>query len=130
MRSSRRIPKCERQKPSFVRRFPASIGCSSNTRSALPCRLYRRRWIVRTQAKLKLGYYPLSAAEARRIRHYLQFTDQEASVLDPCAGTGAAFQILTDGAVVRRYGVELDAYRAREARQVFNEIIHGSAFDA
>jgi tRNA1(Val) A37 N6-methylase TrmN6 len=85
---------------------------------------------VRTQAKLKLGHYPLPAPEARRMRNYLQFTDQEASVIDPCAGTGAAFQILTDGAVVRRYGVELDAYRAREAQHVFDEIIQGSAFDA
>ena len=46
--------------------------------------------VMRTQAKLKLGYYPLALAEARRIRNYLQFPNEPASILDPCAGTGAA----------------------------------------
>ena len=31
---------------------------------------------MRTQAKLKLGYYPLALAEARRIRNYLQFPNE------------------------------------------------------
>src|SRR6185295_9837557 len=62
-------------------------------------------------------------------RNYLQFPHEQASVLDPCAGTGAAFQVLTEGTVVRRYGVELDAHRAGEARQVLDEVIQGSAFD-
>jgi hypothetical protein len=84
---------------------------------------------VRTQAKLKLGYYPLAAAEARRIRNYLKFPGELASILDPCAGTGTALHRLTEGAPVRRYGVELDAYRALEARRILDEVIHGSAFD-
>jgi len=84
---------------------------------------------VRIQAKLKLGYYPLPTAEARRIRSYLQFSGECASVLDPCAGTGAALCTLTEAASVRRYGVELDAYRAEEARKVLDEAIQGSAFD-
>ncbi len=84
---------------------------------------------MRTQAKLKLGYYPLAPAEARRIRNYLRFPSEPASVLDPCAGTGAALCTLTEGAAVRRYGVELDAYRAEEARGVLDEVIHGSALD-
>jgi hypothetical protein len=84
---------------------------------------------VRTQAKLKLGYYPLAAAEARRIRNHLEFPGELASVLDPCAGTGAALHRITEGTPVRRYGIELDAYRAREARQTLDEVIQGSAFD-
>jgi tRNA1(Val) A37 N6-methylase TrmN6 len=85
---------------------------------------------MRLKAKLRSGYYPLVAAEATRIRDYLQFPDVPVSVLDPCAGTGAALCALSDGAnVVRRYGVELDAHRADEARQFLNEVIQGSAFD-
>jgi predicted RNA methylase len=84
---------------------------------------------MRTQAKLKLGYYPLAAPEARRIRNYLQFPVEAASVLDPCAGTGAALRTLSDGAAVTRYGVELDAHRAGESRQLLDEVIQGSAFD-
>jgi tRNA1(Val) A37 N6-methylase TrmN6 len=84
---------------------------------------------MRTQAKLKLGYYPLVLTEARRIRNYLKFSDESASVLDPCAGTGVALLALSDPAPVRRYGIELDAYRAEEARKILDEVIHGSAFD-
>jgi 16S rRNA G966 N2-methylase RsmD len=84
---------------------------------------------MRTQAKLKLGYYPLALAEARRIRNYLQFSDDTASILDPCSGTGAALCSLSDGASVRRCGIELDAHRAEEARNVLDEVIQGSAFD-
>ncbi len=84
---------------------------------------------MRLKAKLKLGYYPLPEAEATRIRKYLQFSNQPASILDPCAGTGAALYTLSDGAAVRRYGIELDAYRAGEARNIIDDVIQGSAFD-
>jgi tRNA1(Val) A37 N6-methylase TrmN6 len=84
---------------------------------------------MRSQAKLKLGYYPLALAEARRIRNYLQFPNEQASILDPCAGTGTALCALSDGAAVRRYGIELDAYRAEEARKSLDDVIQGSAFD-
>lgn len=85
---------------------------------------------MRTQARLKLGYYPLAQAEAVRIRRHLQFSGEQASALDPCAGTGAALSILTEASAARRYGVELDAYRAEEARTVLDEVIHGNVFDA
>ncbi len=84
---------------------------------------------MRTQAKLKLGYYPLALPEAKRIRSFLHFDSEVASVLDPCAGTGVALRGLTDGAAVRRYGVELDAYRSEEARKTLDEVVQGSAFD-
>jgi len=84
---------------------------------------------MRTQARLKLGYYPLARAEAQRIRNYLEFSDLAASILDPCAGTGAALCSLSEGATVRRYGIELDAHRAEEAGRILDEVIHGSAFD-
>jgi hypothetical protein len=37
--------------------------------------------------------------------------------------------VLTACASVRTYGIELDAYRAAEARDVLDEVIQGSAFD-
>jgi tRNA1(Val) A37 N6-methylase TrmN6 len=86
--------------------------------------------MARTQSKLKLGYYPLALAETRRIRNYLQFPNEPASILDPCAGTGTALRTLSDREAVRRYGVELDAYRAEEASKILDEVIHGNAFDA
>ena len=84
---------------------------------------------MRTQAKLKLGYYPLALPEARRIRNYLHFPDEPANILDPCAGTGAALWNLSEGTAVRRYGIELDACRGEEASRVLDEVIQGSAFD-
>src|SRR5437773_10466848 len=84
---------------------------------------------MRTPAKLKLGYYPLALAEARRIHRFLQLSNEPASVLDPCAGTGAALCAVSEGAPARRYGIELDAYRAEEARKVLDQVIQGSAFD-
>jgi SAM-dependent methyltransferase len=85
---------------------------------------------VRTAAVLKLGYYPLAPAEAVRIRRYLRFPDAPASVLDPCAGTGAALAALTADTRVRRYGIELDSFRAGEARSVLEEVIQGDAMNA
>src|SRR3989442_6014462 len=84
---------------------------------------------MRLKAKLKLGYYPLPEIEARLIRRCLQFSTESASILDPCAGTGAALCTLGDGAAVRRYGIELDANRAEDARKTLDEIIQGSVFD-
>jgi hypothetical protein len=63
-----------------------------------------------------------------RIRRFLQFA-AAASVLDPCAGTGAALRTITDGAEARRYGIELDTYRAAEAKKILDEVIHGSVFE-
>jgi hypothetical protein len=64
--------------------------------------------LARNASKLKLSYYPLAEREGMRIRRFLQFAGA-ASVLDPCAGTGAALRTITDGAEARRYGIELDA---------------------
>lgn len=85
---------------------------------------------MRNAAVLKLGYYPLAQAEAARLRRFLRFPDAPASVLDPCAGTGAALATATEGACVRRYGIELDSFRAAEACGVLDEVIQGDAMNA
>lgn len=51
-------------------------------------------------------------------------------MIDPCVGTGAAFDLITDGAHVDRYGIELDARRADQARATGIRVIQGNAFDA
>jgi predicted RNA methylase len=84
---------------------------------------------LRSVARQKLGYFPLSGAEADRIRRFLVFGLETPSVLDPCAGTGAALACITAGATASRYAVELDAYRAEEATKAVDHVIHGNCFD-
>lgn len=67
--------------------------------------------MARNAARLKMGFYPLPESEVVRLRAMLKFTGS-ASVVDPCVGQGAALEIVTHGAEVHRYVVELDAERA------------------
>ena len=84
---------------------------------------------MRSIARQKLGYFPLSSREAERIRHSLVFSCEDTSVLDACAGTGAALAGITSDAKVKRFAVELDAYRAEAAAKTVDEVIHGNCFD-
>ena len=84
---------------------------------------------MRNVARLKMGYYPLPEAEGVRLRSLLSFAGP-ASVIDPCAGQGTALHLITSDAQIRRYGVELDAERARIASANGIETIQGNAFDA
>jgi len=74
---------------------------------------------MRNAARLKMGYYPLPESEGRRLRTLLSFA-QPASVIE----------FVTSDAPVRRYGVELDAERARIASSKGIETIQGNTFDA
>lgn len=85
---------------------------------------------MRNAGRLKLGYYPLPEAEGAKLRNLLEFPAAGASVLDPCVGTGAALNQLTAEAHVFRYGVELDAVRARQANETGIDTIHGNIFGA
>src|SRR5580658_2372 len=84
---------------------------------------------MRNVARLKMGYYPLPEAEGVKPRSLVSFAEP-ASVIDPCVGQGTALQLVTSEAPVRRYGVELDAERARIAGANGIETIQGNAFDA
>jgi hypothetical protein len=84
---------------------------------------------MRNAARLKMGYCPLPEAEGVKIRSLLSFTGL-ASVIDPCVGQGGALHLVTKETPVRRYGVELDAERARIASDNGIETIQGNAFDA
>ena len=54
---------------------------------------------------------------------------QQFSALDPCVGDGVAFAHLLGDAPARRYGIEIDAYRAEQARAVGIETLQASAMD-
>jgi hypothetical protein len=84
---------------------------------------------VRFQGKSRLGFYPLALIEAQRLRSFLQFPDAPSSAIDPCVGDGVAFEAITSGADVLRYGIELDAYRAEQARQRIPNIIQGNTLE-
>ena len=83
---------------------------------------------MRNAARLKMGYYPLPESEGVKLRSLLSYSEP-ASVIDPCVGQGTALHLVTSGAPVRRYGVELDAERARIASAKGIETIQGNAFD-
>ncbi len=83
---------------------------------------------MRNAGRLKLGWFPLPPAEGTRLRKLLHFTDA-ASVLDPCAGTGAALLQLTQNTSCTRYAVELDATRAQVAQANGIQTIQGNLFD-
>jgi hypothetical protein len=84
---------------------------------------------MRNVARLKMGYYPLPEAEGVKLRSLLSFAGL-ASVVDPCVGQGTALEFVTSDAPVRRYGVELDAERARIASSKGIETVQGNSFDA
>ena len=84
---------------------------------------------MRNAARLKMGYYPLPESEGVKLRSMLSFAGP-ASVIDPCVGQGTALQLVTSDEEVRRYGVELDAERARIASSKGIETIQGNVFDA
>src|SRR2546425_192636 len=84
--------------------------------------------MARSESRLKLGYYPLVPGEGQRLRRFLELPP-ECAVLDPCAGTGAALRQISGEAPARRYGIELDSFRATEAGGVLDEVVQGSVFD-
>ena len=81
------------------------------------------------QGKSRLGFYPLPLSEARLIRSFLSFPDQSTPAVDPCVGDGVAFEAITQGAKVIRYGIELDAYRAEQAGQRIPNIVQGNTLE-
>src|SRR5579863_5947870 len=78
---------------------------------------------MRGPGRIRMGYFPLPLSEAQRIRKFLLFPDQPSSALDPCVGDGGAFEAITSGAQVLGYGIELDAYRAEQARDRIAHVI-------
>ena len=83
----------------------------------------------RLAAKVRCNYYPLPLREAERIRNLVQFPAEPFSALDPCVGEGIAFAAITRDSSARRYGIELDAYRAEQAAPMLTKIVQGNCLE-
>jgi len=83
---------------------------------------------MRPHGKTKLGFFPLPVAEAKRLKNWLTFPERF-SALDPCVGDGGAFTHLLDGVTAHRYGIEIDANRAEQARALGIETLQANAMD-
>jgi hypothetical protein len=83
---------------------------------------------MRPHGKTKLAFFPLPVAEAARLKNCLVFAS-EFSALDPCVGDGVAFTHLLHGVSARRYGIEIDANRAEQARALGIETLQANAMD-
>ena len=84
---------------------------------------------MRLAGKLKLGFFPLPPAEGPRIRACLSLPAAPTSVLDPCAGSGAALIQITENAPVTRYAIELDYDRAAACRAMGLDTIQGNTLE-
>lgn len=84
---------------------------------------------MRPAGRMRLGFFPLPEAEAKRVHTFLQFPNQNCPALDPCIGDGVAFSQIASGDKVLRYGIELEANRAEVARALVNELVQGNCFD-
>lgn len=83
---------------------------------------------MRPHGQTKLGFFPLPIAEAERLKHCLNVPD-EFSALDPCIGDGVAFSHLLQDVACHRYGVEVDANRAEQARALGVETLQADTMD-
>jgi len=75
-----------------------------------------------------LGFFPLPVPEAARLKTCLAFPS-EFSALDPCVGDGVAFTHLLLGVTAHRYGIEIDANRAEQARALGIETLQANTMD-
>ena len=83
---------------------------------------------MRPHGKTKLGFFPLPVPEAARLKNCLAFPS-EFSALDPCVGDGVAFTHLLHGVTAHRYGIEIDANRAEQARALGIETLQANTMD-
>jgi SAM-dependent methyltransferase len=83
---------------------------------------------MRNQGKIKLGFYPLPVAEAVRLKNFLVFPERFSAV-DPCIGDGVAFAKLLEGVTAHRYGIEIDAHRAEQAKALGIQTLQANALD-
>jgi len=85
--------------------------------------------VSRLAAKVRCNYYPLPLREAERIRNLVQYPAEPFPLWTPCVGEGIAFAAITRDSSARRYGIELDAYRAEQAAPMLTKIIQGNCLD-
>jgi len=94
----------------------------------VPTILLLRGLLLRPHGQTKLGFFPLPIAEANRLKTCLVFPEQFSSI-DPCVGDGVAFAHLLRDVPAHRYGIEIDAYRAEQARALDIETLQADAME-
>jgi hypothetical protein len=85
---------------------------------------------MRLEARIKMGYYPTPLSVVDRVRCFLVFPEDNVNFLDPCCGEGLALKNLVKGANATTYGIELDDYRAEQAKDNLDHVLKGSYEDA
>ena len=83
---------------------------------------------MRLSGKTKLGFFPLPVNEAQHLKKHLSFPT-EFSALDPCVGDGVAFNALLEGSPAKGYGIEIDAYRAEQAKALGIDVLQANTTD-
>ena len=83
---------------------------------------------MRPHGQTKLGFFPLPVSEAARLKSWLAFAS-EFSAVDPCVGDGVAFTHLLHGVTAYRYGIEIDANRAEQAKGLGIETLPANTMD-
>ena len=83
---------------------------------------------MRPHGQTKLGFFPLPIAEAKGLKNWLSFPERF-SALNPCVGDGVAFAQLLHGVTAHRYGIEIDANRAEQARALGIETVQANTMD-
>ena len=83
---------------------------------------------MRPHGQTKLGFFPLPVAEGTRLKNWLTFPVRF-SALDPCVGDGVAFAHLLQNVTCNRYGIEVDANRAEQARAHGIETLQADTMD-
>jgi tRNA1(Val) A37 N6-methylase TrmN6 len=83
---------------------------------------------MRPHGKIKLGFFPLPSTEAGLLENWLRFPN-EFSAVDPCVGDGVAFTRLLRESQPRRYGIEIDAHRSEQAKQLGIETLQANITD-
>lgn len=85
---------------------------------------------MRHEGRIKMGYYPTPLTVVDRIRSFISFPEEEASLLDPCCGEGLALERLSGDANAETFGIELDGFRADQAKDRLDRVMKGSYEDA
>ena len=79
---------------------------------------------MRLAGREAMGYYPTPISVIERITSFIHEPKQPVTILDPCAGEGLAATKLADAISAETYGIELDAFRAREAKTRIQHVLH------
>lgn len=88
--------------------------------------------MARLESVARAGYFPtplrVATAIARHLGRAARSGRQVTRILDPCAGTGEAADILAQSLGAESFGIELNEERACAARDRLDHVLHTSAF--